>query len=99
MMAAARPLEDTEARRGPRRSGGGLERGPLRRDRCVFDRHLAGEPIEECALEDPIPTGMLKLIGSYANVARMLDDIAAISRLLPSSMPCPFIAASIARLD
>ncbi len=26
---------------------------------------------------DPIPTGMLKLVGSYANVARMLDVVAA----------------------
>jgi len=29
------------------------------------------------ALVDPLPTGMLKLIGSYENVARMLDEVAA----------------------
>ena len=32
-------------------------------------------------LEDPQPTGMLKLIGSYANIARMLDELADLPSL------------------
>lgn len=32
-------------------------------------------------IKDPQPTGLLKLIGSYASVARMLDEIAAIPGL------------------
>jgi pyrimidine oxygenase len=32
-------------------------------------------------IKDPQPTGILKLIGSYESVARMLDEIAAIPGL------------------
>jgi pyrimidine oxygenase len=35
----------------------------------------------QAAAGRPIPTGMLKLIGSYANVARMLDQVAEIPGL------------------
>ena len=37
-----------------------------------------GQMIERQKVEPtPIPTGMLKLIGSYATVARMMDQVAA----------------------
>ena len=36
-----------------------------------------GQMVERQKAE-PIPTGMLKLIGSYATVARMLDEVAAV---------------------
>jgi pyrimidine oxygenase len=45
-------------------------------DTLASTNSTVGQMIEQQKAE-PIPTGMLKLVGSYATVARMLDEVAA----------------------